>query len=109
MNFYNKLKNALFSIQLSIGGSWDGWPDDWFKYQETGATVDSFWSTISKFGQRSIGIGTTTGCTVVKDNPSLIPHQVGKSYVLSGYIQTTNLSSKAAYLAVYFYDNYPNT
>lgn len=80
-----------------------GWPAEWQTYKAPGSTANWATSSDAKFGGRSFVIGDTTGWATYM-NTRAIAYDSTKSYVLSGYLKTWNLSSMAAYIKADFYD-----
>lgn len=96
-------ENLVNNNSAEVDANADGWPDEWNKYWASGSSAYFFWSTYNRFGNRSLGIGDTTSwATIMNTRPTF--YDSTKSYVLSGYIRTDNLSSKAACIKVDCYD-----
>lgn len=90
-------ENLATNNSAEIDANADSWPDEWNKYQETGKSAYFYWSTTSKFGDHSLGTGDTTGWAIIM-NTRAVAYDSSKTYVISGFIKTTDLSAKTAYI-----------
>ncbi|NMD72144.1 RHS repeat protein [Bacillus sp. DNRA2] len=107
---YNSLGNLLYQTNpmsvadnlLPNSGFEYGttWPDFWTQVVQSGKTAQFAWSTITKFGNRSVSISNPTGWAIVHQ---IFDYAGGEPYVVSGYIKTANTTGRA-YIKVEYFD-----
>ncbi|MBM7616442.1 DNRLRE domain-containing protein [Alkaliphilus hydrothermalis] len=94
----NLNQNSSFELDADLNNQ----PDHWTNAVESGKTATFDWSSVSKYGNKSISISNPTGWAVVSSD--LIPYETGKNYVFSGNVKTDNTVGHATIKVDFFND-----
>jgi RHS repeat-associated protein len=95
----NLVKNSNFEIDEDN----NSWPDGWNTIQQSGTTATINWSTVSKYGNRSVSISNPTGWANVFSE--MAPYQANEEYVVSSFVKTENTTGLAQIKVEYFDDS----
>jgi len=97
-------QNSIINQSFERDANSDSWPDDWDRFIESGKTATFSWSTTALYGPRSASIDNPTGTAYIS-TAQLLPIDSSKSYTISSYVKTNNLTTNGARMKVDACDN----